>query len=160
MTIQQAPRTESGPGRTAGTRPDLNRIIAEQEEIFVERQPESRRSMAEPGPPALAGGVTSSWQITRPQPVWLSHGRGSKIYDVDGNEYVDLHGGYGVVAGRARPPGDRGGDHAPRSPLGTHFAQPTRERDRGRPRSWPAGSACRCGGSPTPAPRPRWTPCT
>ena len=29
MTIQQAPRTESGPGRTAGTRPDLNRMIAE-----------------------------------------------------------------------------------------------------------------------------------
>ena len=42
MTIQQAPRTESGPGRTAGTRPDLNRIIAEQEEIFVRRQPDSR----------------------------------------------------------------------------------------------------------------------
>ena len=74
---------------------DLAEVIAEQERIFAERQPESRR-MATEAAGFLAGGVTSSWQITAPQPVWLSHGRGSKIYDVDGNEYVDLHGGYGV----------------------------------------------------------------
>ena len=65
MTIQQAPRTESGPGRTAGTRPDLNRIIAEQEEIFVRRQPGSRE-LASRASRALAGGVASSWQITAP----------------------------------------------------------------------------------------------
>jgi len=74
---------------------DLAEVIAEQERIFAERQPESRR-MAIEAAGSLAGGVTSNWQITAPQPVWLSHGRGSKIYDVDGNEYVDLHGGYGV----------------------------------------------------------------
>ena len=60
--------------------------------------------MATAAAASLAGGVTSSWQITVPQPVWLSHGRGSEIYDVDGNEYVDLHGGYGVgLAGHAHP---------------------------------------------------------
>src|SRR5487761_1596338 len=78
-------------------------IIAEQEEIFRRRQPESAR-MTERARRSLAGGVTSSWQITVPQPVWLSHGRGSKVYDVDGNEYVDLHGGYGAaLAGHAHP---------------------------------------------------------
>src|SRR5260370_37799724 len=81
----------------------LSGIIAQQEEIFARRQPESRR-MADRAGHALAGGVTSSWQITRPQPVWLSHGKGSKIYDVDGNEYVDLHGGYAAaVAGQRHP---------------------------------------------------------
>src|SRR5256885_14388578 len=81
----------------------LKEIIAGQEEIFARRQPESHR-LAEQAKQHLAGGVTSSWQITAPQPVWLSHGRGSKIYDVDGNEYVDLHGGYGVgLAGHAHP---------------------------------------------------------
>src|ERR1700750_272185 len=81
----------------------LGKVIAEQERIFAERQPESRR-MAPEAPPSLSGGVPSSWQITVPQPVWLSHGRGSKIYDVDGNEYVDLHGGYGAaLAGHAHP---------------------------------------------------------
>jgi glutamate-1-semialdehyde 2,1-aminomutase len=123
MTIQQAPHTEPGPGRTAGARPDLNRIIAEQEEIFVRRQPGSRELAGRAGR-ALAGGVVSSWQITRPQPVWLSHGRGSKLYDVDGNEYVDLHGGYGVsLAGHGHPAIVAA--VSGQAPLGTHFAQPT-----------------------------------
>ena len=110
-----------GPGQAAG---HLQDIIAEQEKIFVERQPESAR-MAGRAQGVLAGGVTSSWQITVPQPVWLSHGKGSKIYDVDGQEYVDLHGGYGAaLAGHAHP----AIVEAVRSQvgLGTHFAQPTR----------------------------------
>jgi glutamate-1-semialdehyde 2,1-aminomutase len=106
-----------------GTAP-MEEIITTQERIFAERQPESRR-LAGLAAGSLAGGVTSSWQITRPQPVWLSHGRGSKIYDVDGNEYVDLHGGYGAgLAGHGHP----AMVEAVRSQvgLGTHFAQPTR----------------------------------
>ena len=102
---------------------DLTEIIAEQERIFAERQPRSRE-MASLAAGSLAGGVTSNWQITAPQPVWLSHGLGSKIYDVDGNEYVDLHGGYGVgLAGHAHP----AIVEAVRRQVGrgTHFAQPT-----------------------------------
>ena len=112
-------------GRPARAPVDLQRVIAEQERIFTERQPQSAR-LAERAGHTLAGGVTSSWQITAPQPVWLSHGRGSKIYDVDGNEYVDLHGGYGaVLAGHAHP----AIVEAVRSQvaLGTHFAQPTED---------------------------------
>jgi glutamate-1-semialdehyde 2,1-aminomutase len=101
----------------------LKEIIAAQEEIFVRRQPRSKR-LAESARQHLAGGVTSSWQITAPQPVWLSHGRGSKVYDVDGNEYVDLHGGYGAaLAGHAHPAIQAAvRDQAGR---GIHFAQPT-----------------------------------
>ncbi|HEY2549390.1 MAG TPA: aspartate aminotransferase family protein [Streptosporangiaceae bacterium] len=116
MTGTQAP---ARPGRAS-----VEEVIARQEEIFVRRQPESAR-LAARASGALAGGVTSSWQITRPQPVWLSHGKGSKIYDVDGNEYVDLHGGYGAaLAGHAHP----AIVEAVRcqTALGTHFAQPTR----------------------------------
>jgi glutamate-1-semialdehyde 2,1-aminomutase len=104
---------------------DLGHVIAEQERIFKERQPRSAR-LADLARHTLAGGVTSSWQITAPQPVWLSHGRGSKIYDVDGNEYVDLHGGYGVgLAGHAHPAiveAVRG-----QVARGTHFAQPAED---------------------------------
>jgi glutamate-1-semialdehyde 2,1-aminomutase len=111
---------------TAATisRRTLAEIIAEQEQIFVERQPESAR-LAGLATDSLAGGVVSSWQISRPQPVWLSHGSGSKLYDVDGNEYVDLHGGYGVsLAGHGHP----AIVEAVRSQVerGTHFAQPTK----------------------------------
>src|SRR5580700_6460397 len=101
----------------------LAEIIEEQEQVFTERQPESRRLAGEAAG-ALAGGVVSSWQISRPQPVWLSHGLGSKLYDVDGNEYVDLHGGYGVsLAGHGHPAIVKAvQDQVAR---GTHFAQPT-----------------------------------
>jgi glutamate-1-semialdehyde 2,1-aminomutase len=116
----RAERTQSG---RALADAKLARIIAEQEEIFVRRQPESARLAAE-AKGRLAGGVTSSWQITAPQPVWLSHGRGSKVYDVDGNEYVDLHGGYGaMLAGHAHPAIAEA--VASRVGRGTHFAQPT-----------------------------------
>ncbi len=112
----------AGPA-SPGARTGIDELIAAQEEIFCERQRESRR-LADRAGHALAGGVTSSWQITRPQPVWLSHGKGSKIYDVDGNEYVDLHGGYGAaLAGHGHPAiveAVRG-----QATLGTHFAQPT-----------------------------------
>ena len=103
----------------------LEAVIAGQEEIFVARQPKSlelsRRAVK-----ALAGGVTSSWQITRPQSVWISHGTGSKIYDVDGTEYVDMHGGYGAgLAGHAHPAIVE--TVTARVSKGTHFAQPTED---------------------------------
>jgi len=93
--------------------------------MFIDRQPESARLAAE-AREALAGGVTSSWQISRPQPVWLSHGSGSKLYDVDGNEYVDMHGGYGVsLAGHGHPAIVAAVQN--QVTRGTHFAQPTRD---------------------------------
>jgi glutamate-1-semialdehyde 2,1-aminomutase len=110
---------------TAGVLSDLlDTVIAEETEAFVARQPTSRvfRDRAT----HLAGGATSNWQIADPQPVWISHGRGSRIWDVDGCEYSDFHGGYGVsLAGHAHPAivaavTDRVG-------RGTHFAQPTED---------------------------------
>ena len=101
----------------------LKEIIGAQEEIFVRRQPRSKR-LAKQAKNHLTGGVTSSWQITAPQPVWLSHGLGSKVWDVDGNEYVDLHGGYGAaLAGHAHPAIAKA--ITSQAGLGTHFAQPT-----------------------------------
>jgi len=126
------PGTPPAPRRPGTPRPDrpsagpsLDDIIAEQERIFIRRQPESSRLAAQ-ALQSLAGGVTSSWQISRPQPVWLSHGRGSKLYDVDGHEYVDMHGGYGVaLAGHAHPAIVAAVQH--QVARGTHFAQPTRD---------------------------------
>jgi glutamate-1-semialdehyde 2,1-aminomutase len=132
-TPQRRPKTPASPGRPVTPHPParptarltLADVIGEQERIFVRRQPESAK-LATEAKALLAGGVTSSWQITRPQPVWLSHGQGSKLYDVDGNEYVDLHGGYGVsLAGHAHPAIVAAVQH--QVTRGTHFAQPTRD---------------------------------
>ncbi|MFL6189728.1 MAG: aspartate aminotransferase family protein [Actinomycetes bacterium] len=101
----------------------LDELIAAQERWFLERQPRSRELLERAGR-SLAGGVTSSWQISRPQAVWISHGLGSRVWDADGTEYVDLHGGYGVMAvGHAHPAVVAA--VSDRVAKGTHFAQPT-----------------------------------
>ena len=101
----------------------LNGLIDEQERTFCERMPRSQWLRRE-ARGVLAGGVASSWQAAPPQAVWLSHGLGSKIYDVDGNQYVDLHAGFGaMLVGHAHPAVVRAVQD--RVTLGTHFAQPT-----------------------------------
>jgi glutamate-1-semialdehyde 2,1-aminomutase len=103
----------------------LDALIEEQERAFLARQPRSA-ALTERARRSLPGGVTSSWQIARPQPVWISHGLGSRVYDADGTEYVDLHGGYGVAAvGHAHPEIVRAVSDRVRR--GTHFAQPVED---------------------------------
>ena len=103
----------------------LDEIIAEGERRFKERQPRSG-ALIEAARGVLAGGATSSWQIARPQMVWVTHGEGSRIFDADGGGYVDLHGGYGVgVVGHGHPKIVEA--LARRGPRGTHFAQPTED---------------------------------
>jgi glutamate-1-semialdehyde 2,1-aminomutase len=103
----------------------MDELIAEQEQIFLRRQPRSTETI-ERARQHLAGGATSNWQIAQPQAVWLSHGSGSKIYDVDGNEYVDMHGGYGAaIAGHGHPAIVAAVSDRVRR--GTHFAQPTED---------------------------------
>ena len=74
----------------------------------------------------LPGGVSSSWQSWPPHPIYVSHGKGSHVWDIDGNEYVDYHNGYGVmVMGHAHPKIVEAVRR--RVELGTHFAQPTED---------------------------------
>jgi glutamate-1-semialdehyde 2,1-aminomutase len=101
----------------------IDSLIDEEERRFLARMPQSIARSAEASD-VLAGGATSNWMISRPAAVWVSHGRGSRIWDVDGTEYVDLHGGYGVmVAGHANPAIVEAVQR--RVTQGTHFAQPT-----------------------------------
>jgi glutamate-1-semialdehyde 2,1-aminomutase len=74
----------------------------------------------------LPGGVSSSWQSWPPHPIYMSRGKGSRVWDIDGNEYVDYHNGYGVmVMGHAHPKVVEAVQR--RVELGTHFAQPTED---------------------------------
>ena len=71
----------------------------------------------------------------------MSHGAGSKVYDVDGTEYVDMHGGYGAsIAGHAHPAIVAAVSEQVRR--GTHFAQPTEDA------IWVAGELSRRFGLP------------
>jgi glutamate-1-semialdehyde 2,1-aminomutase len=102
----------------------LDDLIAGETEVFRRRQTGSAATSGRAR--ALAGGATSNWQIAEPHAVWISHGAGSKVYDVDGNEYADFHGGYGVsLAGHAHPAIVEAVRR--RVGQGTHFAQPTED---------------------------------
>ncbi len=101
----------------------LDGLIERQELQLLGRTPASARLTREASA-TLAGGVASSWQAAPPCPIWVSHGRGSRVFDADGTEYVDLHAGFGaMLVGHAHPAVVRAVQN--RVELGTHFAQPT-----------------------------------
>ena len=89
--------------------------------------PSARRSPSSAtsaGVKVMPGGVPSSFQMNEPWPVYLERGQGSRVWDVDGHEYVDFHNGFGVMAvGHANP--TIGAAVKARIDLGTHFAAPT-----------------------------------
>jgi glutamate-1-semialdehyde 2,1-aminomutase len=69
-------------------------------------------------------GVPSSFQAADPRPIYLSHGEGARVWDVDGNEYVDFHNGFGVMCvGHANPAIVRAVTE--QAARGSHFAAPT-----------------------------------
>ena len=53
------------------------------------KYPKSKRTY-EDAQNIFAMGVGSQVQsFARPHPLYMSHGKGSKLYDIDGNEYID-----------------------------------------------------------------------
>ncbi|MBI2711188.1 MAG: aspartate aminotransferase family protein [Actinobacteria bacterium] len=66
-------------------------------------------------------GVASSFQVGTPYPIYLERGEGSRVWDVDGHEYVDFHNGFGsMIVGHAHPRVVEAIERAARR--GTHFA--------------------------------------
>ena len=100
----------------------VDALVEAEEEVFLARMVKSRELLAEAAG-SLVGGVSSNWQSAPPQAVWVTHGKGSHVFDADGTEYVDLHAGFGVMlVGHAHPVIVR--TVSDRVALGTHFAQP------------------------------------
>ncbi|HEY7196695.1 MAG TPA: aspartate aminotransferase family protein [Gaiellaceae bacterium] len=100
-------------------------LTAREEARLNERTPESR-AMYERARKTLTGGVASSYQLRDPWPIYLSSGKGPTVWDVDGNEMLDFHNGFGsMVQGHAHPA--IGKAVAERYELGTHFAAPTED---------------------------------
>lgn len=103
----------------------LDDLIRQEEDVFLGRMTKTAE-LWQRAQRSMPGGVCSSWASSRPLPVWVSHGDGASVWDVDGNRYSDMHGGYGVnVVGHANPAVVRAVQA--RVALGTHFAQPTED---------------------------------
>jgi glutamate-1-semialdehyde 2,1-aminomutase len=109
---------------TIGFDLDLFDRLIEQEEAKLEPTHRASIEYRETARRHVAGGVASSWQDSPPHAIYIDHGRGNRLYDLDGNEYIDFHLGYGaMVVGHAHPKIVEAIERQAR--LGTHFAQPT-----------------------------------
>jgi glutamate-1-semialdehyde 2,1-aminomutase len=97
-------------------------LIAKEEAAFRKRRPKSD-AMWQEARRVIPRGVPSTFQDAAPQPLFVDRGKGSRVWDVDGNEYVDFHNGFGVmVVGHAHPQIVQA--ITERAARGTHFAQP------------------------------------
>jgi glutamate-1-semialdehyde 2,1-aminomutase len=109
------------PGRVARVA-----ALAEREERVLEARTPGSQAMHDRAVRSMTGGVPSSYQLRDPWPIYLSHGLGSKVWDVDGHEYADFHNGFGsMVQGHAHPAIVAAVRE--RIAKGSHFAMPTED---------------------------------
>ena len=115
MSVTPAP-TAIDPARVAA--------LTEREKArYVERTRRSGELFAEASE-VMPGGVPSQFQKNDPWPVYVERGAGARVWDVDGNEYLDFHNGFGVMCVGHANPAVAAAVKA-RMDDGTHFAAPT-----------------------------------
>ena len=102
------------------------RQIGEQEMARLLERTKASASLYERAVRLLPFGVVSSFQKMQPYPIYVTRGRGSHIWDQDGQEYLDFHCGFGaMVVGHAHPRIVEAISQA--ASRGTHFAATTEE---------------------------------
>src|SRR5882672_10233134 len=120
---------EGGGNQMSASVQDMTERVAKLIEIEEVRFRETRRRSDAAWNEAkefMPKGVPSSFQDAPPQPVFIQRGQGSRVWDIDGNEYVDFHNGFGVmVVGHAHPLIVEA--VSKRIARGSHFAQPIAE---------------------------------
>jgi len=103
----------------------IRKLTEREERALNERTPKSG-ALYERARSSLVGGVASSYQVREPWPIYLERGEGARVWDVDGNELLDFHNGFGsMTQGHAHPAITQAVEERIR--LGTHFAAPTED---------------------------------
>ncbi len=107
---------------------DRKRIaeLKDREEKRLQRETPKSFELYQRACESLANGVSSSYQVRDPYPIYFTHGKGSKIYSVDGREMSDFHNAFGcMVQGHAHPAIVEA--IKKRCELGTQFGLPTED---------------------------------
>ena len=120
MTVEPPPSVAAAPEID---RRRVLTLIDEQRELLAERTPRSGEHF-DRARKVMPNGVPSSFQENEPWPIYIERGQGAQVWDVDGNEYIDFHNGFGVkCVGHANPV--IAAAVSERVERGTHFAAPT-----------------------------------
>ncbi|HEU5325834.1 MAG TPA: aminotransferase class III-fold pyridoxal phosphate-dependent enzyme, partial [Candidatus Limnocylindria bacterium] len=81
----------------------VQEIGAREEQAYRDRTPRSAELFGR-ARESLPLGVASSFQAYDPYPLFMTDARGSRIWDADGNEYIDFDMAFGVLAaGHSHP---------------------------------------------------------
>jgi glutamate-1-semialdehyde 2,1-aminomutase len=106
--------------------PKLIAELSEREEKRLDKATPKSYELYKRGIKCMPMGVASTYQARDPYPLYFTHGKGSKIYSVDGQEISDFHNGFGcMVQGHAHPAIVKA--IRDRCELGTQFALPTED---------------------------------
>jgi glutamate-1-semialdehyde 2,1-aminomutase len=106
-------------------RADLRQLI-DREERRLSESTTASCAMYGRAQDVLVGGVASSYQLGKPWPLYMTHGMGAGLWDLDGTRRSDFHSGFGaMVQGHAHPAIGRALQERYRR--GTHFAAPTED---------------------------------
>ena len=82
------------------------------------------------------GGVQGEGRSASPYPLFMTRAQGSRIWDVDGNEYIDFHASFGADPARPqRPAGPGGGPTGRWTSTASRSRRPTRSRS-SSPSGW------------------------
>ena len=110
----------------AAARIDRDRVagLTERQRAVLRERTAGSGRMFDRAATVMPGGVPSSFQRNDPWPVYLERGEGARVWDVDGNEYLDFHNGFGVMCVGHANPAIAAAVKA-RMDDGTHFAAPT-----------------------------------
>ena len=104
----------------------LIKELSEREEKRLQQQTPNSAKMFERAKNTLIKGVSSAYQMRDPYPAYYTHGKGSRVWDVDGREMSDFHNAFGcMVQGHANPIIAEAVKR--RIDLGSQFALPTED---------------------------------
>jgi 4-aminobutyrate aminotransferase-like enzyme len=108
--------------------PDRQRIreLARRELAALNERTRASEALFRRAGRVMPGGVASSFQLREPWPVYMTRGEGSRVWDADGNEYVDLHNGFGAMLQGHAHPAITAAVQA-RAAQGTHFGAPNED---------------------------------
>jgi glutamate-1-semialdehyde 2,1-aminomutase len=110
----------------AAARVDRDRVaeLTERQRKVLRERTAGSGAMYARASKVMPGGVPSQFQANDPWPTYLERGEGARVWDVDGNEYIDFHNGFGVMCVGHANPAIAAAVKA-RMDDGSHFAAPT-----------------------------------
>jgi glutamate-1-semialdehyde 2,1-aminomutase len=100
--------------------------LEDREQKRLDQQTPKSAQLYQRAKESLVKGVASSYQMRDPYPIYFTHGKGSRVWDVEGREYSDFHNAFGcMVQGHSHPAIVEAVQK--RMELGTQFALPTED---------------------------------